>query len=261
VIGRVGLYVARHRDRLPVGTPRVSLVATVVERIRDYIEQHSLKPGDALPSELKWTESLAVSRPVVREAVGRLRSLGLLTVSRGRGGGLAVGGEDAILSGAQAIRAAMAVSPKTVEQVLEFRAALEVHAARLATATVQDEHFAELETLAAAIERPGMTREERVQADFAFHRRIVEITDNPLILSVWVVSQEMVAGGIRENWRRSRTKRIDSHQAHRRIISALRSRDPDAAQQAMLRHIRTEQDQKTNSASKPRGRRSAKSRG
>ncbi len=216
---------------------QVSLVVTVVERIRSYIESQSLTTGTRLPGELEWSERLGVSRPVIREAIGRLQSLGLVTVSRGRGRGVTVGGQDAILSGAQSIRAAMATSPKTVRHVQEFRIALEAYAARLAAVSATDEQLSELEALAAAIDRPGLSREAQIRADFRFHQRSVEIAGNALILNVLAVSQELVASGIRDNWRRNRDNKINSRAAHRRIVAALRSHDPDAAQKALLVHI------------------------
>jgi len=220
--------------------PRGSLVEAAVEQIRGFIEREELQSGDRIPGELEWSRRLEVSRPVVREAIGRLQSLGLVTVARGRGHGVTVGSQDAILSGAQSIRAAMATSPRSVQQVQEFRIALESHAARLAAVLITDEQLSELNALAASIDRPGMNREQRVQADFGFHRRIVEIADNELILNVLLVSQELVADAIRDNWRRSSGKKLNTLTAHRRIVAALRSRDPDAAQKAMLAHIAAE---------------------
>jgi GntR family transcriptional repressor for pyruvate dehydrogenase complex len=225
----------------PLGTIepvlRTSLVATVVERIRDYIEKQSLRSGDRLPGELEWAERLGVSRPVVREAIGRLHSIGLVEVSRGRGRGITVGGQASILGAAQSIRAAVATSPNDARQVQEFRIALEVHAARLAARVVNDEQLAELESLAEGIDRPGMKNEARIAADLAFHRRVAEIADNAVILNALAVSQELIVDAIRENWRRHRGKKIDSRAAHRRLIAALRSHDADAAQKAMLAHL------------------------
>lgn len=217
--------------------PRVSLVETVVERISSLIEDERLPAGRRLPSELEWAERLGVSRPVVREAIGRLQSVGLVTVSRGRGRGICVGGCDDVVRGVGAFRAALAVSPRDHRQLQEFRTAVEVHAARLAAECITDEDLTDLERLAAAIGGAGGGKERQIQADFAFHRRIVEITKNEIMLNLLTVAQAMIEGGIRENWRRYRRLEIDSRAAHRRIIAALRRRDSEAAQAAMLKHI------------------------
>ena len=61
-------------------------MADVVEsRLRDYFKKKSFKPGDALPKELELAEALGVSRNVVREALSRLRMLGMIESRKKRG--------------------------------------------------------------------------------------------------------------------------------------------------------------------------------
>ena len=55
-----------------------TLADQVEARILEYIEKNNLVPGDMLPNELQFSEKLGVSRNVVREAMSRLRMLGLL---------------------------------------------------------------------------------------------------------------------------------------------------------------------------------------
>src|SRR5882757_5397523 len=61
-------------------------MADVVEiRLREYLKEKSFKPGDALPKELDLADSLGVSRNVVREALSRLRMLGMVETRKKRG--------------------------------------------------------------------------------------------------------------------------------------------------------------------------------
>ena len=62
-----------------------SLVSTVVERLREFVEQEKLKSGDRLPTEAELLEQLGVSRTVLREAIGRLETIGLVAVRHGQG--------------------------------------------------------------------------------------------------------------------------------------------------------------------------------
>ena len=57
---------------------RTSLVDVVIERIRQVIDEGGMTSGDRLPSESELVESLQVSRTVLREAIGRLETMGLL---------------------------------------------------------------------------------------------------------------------------------------------------------------------------------------
>jgi len=61
-------------------------MADVVElRLRDYFKKKSFKPGDPLPKELDLVKALGVSRNVVREALSRLRMLGMVESRKKRG--------------------------------------------------------------------------------------------------------------------------------------------------------------------------------
>ena len=62
-----------------------TLVDKVEKSIIDYIKNNALKVGDALPKELEIAESLGVSRTAVREAMLRLRTLGLIESRKHRG--------------------------------------------------------------------------------------------------------------------------------------------------------------------------------
>src|SRR5947209_17517408 len=58
-----------------------------VERLAQSIRLGVLVDGERLPPERELAETLVVSRVTLREAVGALRSAGLIEVRRGRGGG------------------------------------------------------------------------------------------------------------------------------------------------------------------------------
>ena len=53
----------------------------VVERIACVIKDQNLSAGQRLPGEHALVEQLKVSRPVLREALARLQSMGLVTYS------------------------------------------------------------------------------------------------------------------------------------------------------------------------------------
>ncbi len=63
----------------------LSLVDKVELRLVDFIKENELVPGDAIPKEMEFAESLGVSRTVVREALLRLRTLGLVESKKHRG--------------------------------------------------------------------------------------------------------------------------------------------------------------------------------
>lgn len=57
----------------------------LADLLRRRIESGDLAPGDPLPSELRLADDYKLSRTTVRQAIGQLRSEGLVTVDRPRG--------------------------------------------------------------------------------------------------------------------------------------------------------------------------------
>jgi DNA-binding transcriptional regulator YhcF (GntR family) len=57
----------------------------LADRLRDQIQSGALAPGEPLPSELRPAQQYGISRTSVRQAIGHLRTEGLVTVDRPRG--------------------------------------------------------------------------------------------------------------------------------------------------------------------------------
>jgi GntR family transcriptional repressor for pyruvate dehydrogenase complex len=220
------------RQFRPVG--RLSLVDTVVERIRSVIEQGHLKAGDRLPTEAELTAQLGVSRSVVREAVSHLESVGLLSVQRGRG--TFVGNGSGVTSCVKMLRTALALAPRELVQFTEFRKALEGYAARRAAERATPEDVAGLETLCDEMDRAGRKDLEAMQLDFQFHRRLMAITGNELMCHVLEVVQEFVLAAMVQTTPKPRDRQ-QSRRRHLAIVRAIRDRDPDAAEAAMHQHM------------------------
>ncbi|MDG8483964.1 GntR family transcriptional regulator, partial [Streptococcus pneumoniae] len=64
---------------------RKTLAKQVIERIVHLLSSGQLKAGDKLPTEMELMEILSVSRPVLREALSSLETLGVIT-RKTRGG-------------------------------------------------------------------------------------------------------------------------------------------------------------------------------
>jgi len=214
--------------------PRQSLVDVVAERIRGLIDREHLAPGERLPGELALVAQLQVSRPVLREAISRLESVGLLTVRRGRG--IFVGDKGSLTSCIRLVRTAMSISAKELIRFAELRMAIEIHAARRAAQTATPEQLAELEELCRAIDREENDHIEAIQADFQFHQKIVEITGNELMINVMQVLHEFVMAGMVHTTPQPRN-RANSRVLHGRILDAIRAGDADAAETAMKVHM------------------------
>ena len=211
---------------------RSSLVSEVVTLLREVIETQGLDPGDRLPTEAELVKSLEVSRPVLREAISQLESLGLVRVRRGLG--MFVGDRDSLAGCLKLVRTAMAVTPRDLIQFADLRSALEQHAARRAAELATQADVAELEVLCDEMDRPDLPYEEAIGTDFAFHRKLIEITGNELMLNVMSVLQQFIVKA--KTTPRPRDRSV-SRRLHRAILEAVRKGDAHAAERVMREHM------------------------
>lgn len=210
---------------------RRALVDHVVDEVRQSILGGDFPVGSELPTAEKLTECFGVSMTVIREAMRVLRSQGLVTVSQGKRPLVAAADSPATVSmlGLSLGRAGR------MQDLLQVRWVLEVEVAGLAARHATDEQLARL---AAAVEemRDGTTIDRQVNADVAFHRALAEATGNPLFA---ILLQSLV-----DLLREFRRRTIESRGAqsgvkeHAAILEAVRARDPDAARDAMIRHMK-----------------------
>jgi GntR family transcriptional regulator, transcriptional repressor for pyruvate dehydrogenase complex len=68
-----------------VAIQRMDVFREVVRRIEQYIEANHLQAGDRLPSDRDLAAALEVSRPLVRQALKALESLGRVSAQQGSG--------------------------------------------------------------------------------------------------------------------------------------------------------------------------------
>jgi GntR family transcriptional repressor for pyruvate dehydrogenase complex len=205
-----------------------------MKQLRDTIERQKLSCGDRMPSEPELVRQLGVSRPVLREAIGRLQSIGLLTVEHGRG--TFVADRDALLGCVQLVRTALGISSADMIQFIELRAAIESQAARRAAEQATEVEVEELDRMCREIDFQGLPYNEALNRDLKFHLKIVELGGNRLMLDVMKVIQELIVEAMARTSPKPRERRY-SRDLHRAIVDGIRARDPNAAEAALRRHM------------------------
>lgn len=213
---------------------RTSLVDEVVSELQQLIEADNLQAGDRLPTEAKLAAQLQVSRNVLREAIRQLAATGLISVRRGNG--MFVAKPEKLVSCAQLIRNAFAISPRDLEQFTDFRTAIETHVAAQAARCATPEQIADLEDLCDRMDRMDESYEGAIESDFAFHRMLIEITGNPITLTVMTVMQEFFLATMAKTTPKPRDRQV-SQQLHRAILEAVRKGDVGESRRAMQQHM------------------------
>ncbi len=197
-----------------------------------------LGPGARLPSEANLAREFKVSRATVREALRTLAARRLIETTRGARGGSVVASPTVadvstdLRSSMDLLRQADRVS---LDEFLEAREFLEIPAARLAALRHRE---ADLHRLESAI--PSSPVERDTDAEFglhsSFHSIMLEICGNTLLyISAKPVFSVLERALARPNLDPEFSKAVDDQ--HRRILEAIRSKDPDQAADQMRAHL------------------------
>jgi len=207
----------------------------VYEVLMQQIVAGEYSVGGRLPSELTLAKAAGVSRPVLRHALARLRSEGLIRSRQGAGNFVI----------RREARSALDFGPlqsiPDVHRCLEFRAALESASARHAAALQDSAGLEEIERSMEAMEKAVANGAPSVEPDFEFHLAIARATRNRFFVISLEALRAPVLFGI--NLTRSLSKEPASQRLeevlaeHRRIYEAMRDADPEAAGMAMARHV------------------------
>ena len=217
------------------GSERTRLSDQIYGRVFDEIVSGRYAVGDRLPTEHEISEAWGVSRPVVREALLRLRADGLVVSHQWLG---------TFVSTQPAPRIRTYARAQDVASYLrcqEVRLALESDAARLAALRRTDEQLRAIDDAHEAFSRSVREGRMAAEEDLAFHARIVEAAGNDFYPQVLATIHETLLGFMRLTLSLTRTaskqrgeRVLDEHRA---IVDAIRDGDGELARAAMTFHL------------------------
>ncbi|MBM4067975.1 MAG: FadR family transcriptional regulator [Planctomycetes bacterium] len=207
------------------------LVSRVADRLERAILSGEFAPGDPLPAEREISARMRVSRSVVREAIGRLVSLGLVKSVHGSGTRVQEPTSKPIVLGYRRL-----LHGAGLENLSAVRLPLETTIAALAATTRTADQLERLEKTQAVLANPRVSLEAHVKADMEFHAILAEATGNPLFQLVLAPIQELLIESRRRTLGRYGSKLAHGH--HARILEAIRGGDAAAAEAAMCEHLR-----------------------
>lgn len=214
---------------------RDTLTRQAAETLKRFILEEALQPGSQLPSERDLSETLAVSRNIIREALSGLVAEGVVVKQAGKGTFVAEFDRNEVLT---TLPLTVGQNDTTAKDLREARAALEIGAVGLIVQRITEEELASLEKILTVYEQKHREGKSTIKEDIDFHLALLRATKNPVIeemapLVIDVFRRTLVEepSAIRRN-----PERIIME--HERIIQALRNRDIAAARAAMHDHFR-----------------------
>ncbi|HEY1611652.1 MAG TPA: FadR/GntR family transcriptional regulator [Paraburkholderia sp.] len=220
----------------PVITREGTLADRVTAVLLEKIRSGEFPPGARLPTEQVICERFGVSRTVLREAISRLKSEGLVEVRQGSGMVVREANRET------AFRLAVDVddSIEAVLRVTELRRGIEAEAASLAASRRTRAQLAEIKRALVAIDAAAKQQRDGVDEDLAFHIAISRATNNALYPPLLEYLSQFVRAAIvvtRTNEARRDDFSTQVRNEHRAIYDAIAAKDPDAARRAILTHI------------------------
>ena len=152
-----------------------SLVDKVEANLVELLKEKKLNVGDSIPKEIELAESLGVSRTVIREALLRLRMMGLIESKKKKGAVITSPDLFGIMSKSMNPHV---LDQDTLKEIFEIRLVLEIGMADLIFQRVKKEDIAELRKIVS--NEPPATQYHlfNIEHEIAFHGKLYEITGN-----------------------------------------------------------------------------------
>lgn len=215
---------------------RKTLSEQVAEQLEADILEGRLREDDQLPSERELMEQFGVGRPAVREALFYLQRLGLIAINSGTRARVIRPTAEAVMARLSGVTRQLLAKSEGQQYFQEARAMFELSLARYAARHASQEDLANLRQ-ALEDNRNALGDEARFKrSDNDFHGVLASVGHNPIFDAIHEALSEWLDDRRAHALQREGEDQA-ALQAHTEIVEAIESRDPDAAEAAMRRHL------------------------
>lgn len=207
----------------------------VYEKIVGMITDGRFALNERLPAEQSLASMFGASRPVVREALERLRNDDLIVSQKGSGSYVRQRPDSSVL------QQVPVGSLADVQRFFEFRSGLEASAAELAARNWQQVDRTRIEQAIAALELCLDRGDLGAEEDFALHEAIAKASHNQFHITVrsWFKPHFSIGQSVTRSLSLKRTPQHvrEVQNEHTAIVEAIFSRRDQSAYDAMKDHI------------------------
>lgn len=221
---------------LPMPRKRVSSKEDVTVKLiavfKSLISEGTLAPGGRLPAERELATSFGVSRNSLRQALKVLEIMGVISQRVGDGTYLNSGAE-AILG--EPMEFLILLDGISAHEVMEARLIVEPELTAQAAVRATADDIAEIERELHAMENAGDDHDQLVEHDLLFHQAIFHAAGNRVCELMFSVVHRSLKKFITLT-----SKLVDAEHTlvlHRRILQAIRKRNPEEARRRMSEHL------------------------
>jgi DNA-binding FadR family transcriptional regulator len=216
----------------------LSLVDKAEIGILKFFKDNNLKPGDAIPKELEFSEAFGVSRTVVREALLRLRTLGIIDSKKHRGMVLT---QPDIINNFERILDPTLLGDDTLRNLFELRLIMEMGIADFLFEYKTQKDMDELERIVALEEETSYEKDRfSLDREIAFHGKLYQMSNNATVQRFQSLLLPVFEYVYLQESRKNKTDyQYSSGQfvTHRMLMDNLRVGTPETYRSAMRRHL------------------------
>ncbi len=210
-----------------------SLVDKVEANLVTLLQQRKLKVGDPIPKELELANTLGVSRTVIREAMLRLRVMGLIESRKKKGA--VITSPDLFGNMSKSMNPHI-LDQETLKQMFEIRLVLEIGMADFIFQRITKEDIAALREIVSH-EPPATQRHLfNIEHEIAFHGKLYEITGNENMKKF----QSMLLPVFDYVHHSGLLKKPISHKkfvSHKGLVDIIENGSPELFRNAMRNHL------------------------
>ncbi len=207
----------------------------IAEQIRGAILAGELKIGEQLPPEKDFAKHFGVSKSSLREAYRALEAYGLLEIRQGMSGGAFIKKVDFATVKDSLVNYFFFQNPG-LKSYTQVRLCIEPQVVEICAEKITAEDIEYLEKNISDMEQEIDGKSFISNLDIAFHRKLVDITGNEII-SLLVESIQTALINIKQIVHTDEQFLTMVCEGHKRIVQALKEKDPEKARQAMMEHI------------------------
>lgn len=210
-----------------------SLVDKVENHIINLIRTRNLQIGESLPKEAELSESIGVSRTVIREALLRLRMIGLIESGKNKG---AVLTNPNLLSPLKKVFHPAMLNEDTLKDIFEMRLALEVGMAELIFDRTTDLDIKELEEIVLRESYDMETTLFQIEEEVAFHGKLYKISGNKMLMDF----QELllpIFQYVHDSGLLNKNRSPKEFVSHQQLVALLKGDDVMAFKDGIRKHL------------------------
>lgn len=223
---------------LQIQSQAITLVDQVEDQLLSYLKTNNYKVGDSIPNEMELTAALGVARSVLREALSRLKMLGMIECRPRRGMILR---EPSLLGSMHRIIDPRILSESTLYDIIGLRIALEVGMADMLLDNITDKDLSELEEIV-QMEEALENNEYTLASELNFHVKLYSITGNKTMMEFQQIIHpimQFIKDKFKEELRpiNIRLKEENKMISHVDLLNYLKLKDRNGYKRAIEQHF------------------------